>query len=160
MKLNSKTILTIGAGAVVGYFIFCKFMNKGMQKSLEGAPSEDSGLGGGGGGGGFGGGGGSVSPLPPIVAPIVPPGYVVVGANTITSRDNLAINPNTGTNSTFGTPVTTQPTRDIPAHAPAPATKPAVDVSGAPVSTVPTTTKFTDFDGVDFDPVMNQDALL
>lgn len=152
MKLDSKKILTIGAGAVVGYFLFCKFMKKGAEKSLEGgeqAPSEE-GMGGGG-GGGFGG-GGSISPLPPIVTPI-PTGYVVVGSNTITPRENLLVN---NVNSSI-------PNADVAANvgratppAPAPTTKPMTDVSGANVSAVPSTAKFTDFDG---DPNF-QDQLL
>ena len=90
MKLDSKKILTIGAGAVVGYLLFCKIMKKGAEKSLEeGGASEEGGIGGGG-GGGFGGGGGAI---PPVVAPIITPpaGYVVIGGNTITARENLQI---------------------------------------------------------------------
>ena len=139
MKLDSKKILTIGAGAVVGYLLFCKFMKKGAEKSLEeGAPSEEGGIGGGGGGGIFGGGGGS---LPPVVAPIVPSGYVVVGNNMIAPLSALQVgNPNT----LGGTP-TTQPSRETP---PTPTPPIQTDVAGAPVVLVPSkTAKFSDFDG-------------
>jgi hypothetical protein len=148
MKLDSKKILTIGAGAVVGYLLFCKLIKSGGEKSLEGgaeAPAEEGGIGGG--GGGFGGGGGSIAPLPPIVAPIIPAGYVTVGNNVIAPLSALQVgNPNT-----LGGTVTTQPTRETP-PAPAPP-KPLTDVSGATVSSA--APKFTDFDGN-----MNQDAIL
>lgn len=144
MKLDSKTILTIGAGAVVGYLIFCKLIKSGDEKSLEGGGEAQPE----GGGGGFGGGGGSVAPLPAIVAPIIPAGYVTVGNNVIAPLSALQVgNPNT-----LGGTVTTQPTRETP-PAPTPP-KPLTDVSGAAVVSA-TAPKFTDFDGN-----MNQDAIL
>ena len=140
MKLDSKKILTIGAGAVVGYLLFCKFMKKGAEKSLEeGGASEEGGIGGGGGGGIFGGGGGS---LPPVVAPIVPSGYVVVGNNMIAPLSALQVgNPNT----LGGTP-TTQASRETPPTPTPPPSTQMTDVSGAAVSSA-NKSKFSDFDG-------------
>lgn len=155
MKLDSKKILTIGAGAVVGYLLFCKLIKNRAEKSLEGgeeAPAEEGGIGGG--GGGFGGGGGAI---PPVVAPIITPpaGYVVIGGNTITARENLQIgNPNALGGG--GTNTSTQSGRETPPPPPAP-----TDVSGAPVVLVPSkTAKFSDFDGVDYDGNANQDSIL
>lgn len=160
MKLDSKKILTIGAGAVVGYLLFCKFLKGGSEKSLQGgAEGEASAEEGGIGGGGFGGGGGSTAPLPPVIAPIVTPiiptGYVTVGNNTIAPISALQVgNPNT-----LGGTVTTQTTRDTPPATTTTTTKPLTDVSGAAVVSA-TAPKFTDFDGTDFDGNMNQDAIL
>jgi hypothetical protein len=77
MKMDSKKILTIGAGAVVGYLLFCKFIKSGAEKSLEGGAgaSTDEGGFGGGGGGIFG--GGAIVP-PPAITPIVPQGYIPI----------------------------------------------------------------------------------
>jgi hypothetical protein len=148
MKLDSKKILTIGAGAVVGYLLFCKFMKRADEKSLEGgaigeeAPAEESGMGGG--GGGFGGGGGYVAPLPPIIAPIITPipaGYVSLGNNTIAPISAIQVgNPNT-----LGGVVTTTPTRETPPPPPPP--KPITNSFGQAVSAVPQKDKFADFDG-------------
>jgi hypothetical protein len=148
MKLDSKKILTIGAGAVVGYLIFCKFMKKGVEKSLEGgeqAPSEESM--GGGGGGGFGGGGGGFGggsvTLPPVVTPIVPSGYVVVGQGGLLAPLS-GLNPNKPSESVVNISTTTNQ-RETP---PTPTTTPPItDISGAPVLSAQTKTKFTDFDG-------------
>jgi hypothetical protein len=165
MKLDSKKILTIGAGAVVGYLLFCKFMKRADEKTLEGgaigeeAPAEESGMGGGG-GGGFGGGGSSIAPLPPVIAPIITPlptGYVVVGGNTITPRENLLVNnanssiPNADAVANVG--------RGVPSPTPAPVvSKPLTDVSGSAVMArpMPVKDKFADFDG----DVNLQDQLL
>jgi hypothetical protein len=157
MKLDSKKILTIGAGAVVGYLIFCKFMKRADEKSSEGgaigegASTEEGGIGGGG-GGGFGGGGGSIAPLPPVIAPIIttplPTGYVVVGGNTITPRENLLVNnvnssiPNADAVANVG--------RGVPSPTPAPVvSKPLTDVAGNAVVArpMPVKDKFADFDG-------------
>ena len=155
MKLDTKTILTIGAGAVVGYLIFCKFMKKADEKSLEGgamgeeASAEEGGIGGG--DGGFGGGGGYVAPLPPVMAPIVAPpaGYVVLpNSNNIVPFS--AIQPE-NTN-TVGGQVNTQPSRETPPSPPPP--PPLKDVSGAPVSAI-SKNKFVGYDGN-----MNQDSIL
>jgi hypothetical protein len=144
MKIDSKKILTIGAGAVVGYLLFCKLLKKGAEKSLEeGAPSEEGGSGGG--GGGFGGGGiGGGGSLPPVVTPIVPSGYVIVGNNTIAPLSALQIgNPNALGGG--GMNANTQAGRETP-PTPTP-TPPLTDISGAPVMSAATKTKFTDFDG-------------
>lgn len=153
MKLDTKTILTIGAGAVVGYLIFCKFMKKADEKSLEGglegeAPAEESGMG----GGGFGGGGGF--PMPPVIAPIVvpPAGYVVLpGSNNIVPVSAIQV----GNTNTVGGQVNTQPTRETPPTPPPP--PPLTDVTGAAVSArpIPLKDKFVGYDGN-----MNQDSIL
>lgn len=152
MKIDSKKILTIGAGAVVGYLLFCKLLKKGAEKSLEegGAPSEE---GIGGGGGGFGGGGGGSVPLPPVTNPpyflqqnITPPqGYVVVGQGGLLAplsglnpnKPSQAVVPISNVQNQRETPPTPTPT-------PPP---PITDISGAPVMSAATKTKFTDFDG-------------
>jgi hypothetical protein len=141
MKLDSKKILTIGAGAVVGYLLFCKFMKKGAEKSLEGGEqvASEEGMGGGG-GGGFG--GGSVT-LPPVVTPIVPSGYVVVGQGGLLAPLS-GLNPNKPSESVVNISTTTNQ-RETP---PTPTTTPPItDISGAPVLSAQTKTKFTDFDG-------------
>jgi len=163
MKLDTKKILTIGAGAVVGYLIFCKFMKRADEKALEGGatgeevPTEEGEVGGGGGGGfgggggGFGGGGGYVAPLPPVIAPIVvpPAGYVVLpSSNNIVPLS--AIQPE-NTNSVGGQ-VNTQPTRETPPPPPPPPRP--IDVSGAPVVMI-NKDKFVGYDGN-----MNQDSIL
>jgi hypothetical protein len=154
MKLDSKTILTIGAGAVVGYLIFCKYMKSDAEKSLEGgaeAPSE----GGGGGGGGFGGGGYSPMPILPIVTPIVNP-IVLPNGGTISRQDASISNVQSGNSPIASGDASANVGRETP---PPPVTKPPItDVSGAPVSRL--TAKFTDFDGTDFDGNMNQDRIL
>ena len=157
MKLDSKTILTIGAGAVVGYLIFCKFMKKDAEKSLEGgaeAPSEEGGVG----GGGFGGGGGGYSPMPilPIVTPIVNP-IVLPNGGTISRQDASISNVQSGNSPIVSGDAVANVGRETP---PPPVTKPPItDVSGAPVVSL-STAKFTDFDGTDFDGNMNQDRIL
>ena len=90
MKMDSKKILTIGAGAVVGYLLFCKFIKSGAEKSLEGGAGAltDEGGFGGGGGGIFG--GGAIVP-PPAVAPILPPSYVLLPNNVAIPREQLLI---------------------------------------------------------------------
>lgn len=173
MKIDSKKILTIGAGAIVGYLIFCKFMKRADAKSLEEgvmqeeAPIEEGGIGGG--GGIFGGGGGSV-PLPPVVTPIAPSGYVIVGQGGLLSPLS-GLNPNNPSQATV--PLSTiSTTRETPPPVPSSSSTP----SSTPSSTAPSTnvastspilrekppvvsttpSKFTDFDG---DPNF-QDQLL
>lgn len=146
--MDSKKILTIGAGAVVGYLIFCKFMKRAGAKSLEeGAPSEE-GMGGGG-GGGFG--GGSV-PLPPVANPpyflqqnITPPqGYVVVGqGGTLAPLSGL--DPNRPSQSVVPiSNVSTQ--RETPTPTPPPSTT-TTQTALASRPPVVSASKFTDFDG-------------
>jgi hypothetical protein len=164
MKLDSKKILTIGAGAVVGYLLFCKFMKSGTEKSLEGgaiegeASAEEPSSEQGGGGGGFGGGGGSISPLPPVIEPIVnaiPAGYVYLGNNTIAPFSAVQVgNPNT-----LGGVVTTQPTRETP-PTPPPPPAPNTDVSGAPVVAIASGTKTGKTQFLGLDGNMNQDSIL
>lgn len=155
MKLDSKKILTIGAGAVVGYLIFCKFMQKGAEKSLEGgaeAPSE------GGGGGGFGGGGGGFSPMPilPIVTPVVAPVVTLPNTSQIARQDVAISNVQSGNSSI----ASGDASANVGRATPPPFTKPPVtDASGAPVVAIDRA-KFTDFDGTDFDGNMNQDRIL
>jgi hypothetical protein len=158
MKIDSKKILTIGAGAVVGYLIFCKFMKRAGAKSLEeGAPSEE-GMGGGG-GGIFGGGGGSV-PLPPVANPpyflqqnITPPqGYVVVGQGGLLAPTS-GLDPNKPSQSVVPiSNVSTQ--RETPTPTPPPSTTTTQSALARP--SVISATKFTDFDGTQ----NFQDALL
>jgi len=176
MKIDSKKILTIGAGAVVGYLLFCKFMKRADAKSLEEgvmqeeAPTEEGGIGGGGGGGIFGGGGGSV-PLPPVanipvLTPIPTQGYVVVGQGGILSPLS-GLNPNNPSQATV--PISNvAPQRETPAPTPAPTSSsnivantspiilqkpPVVSTNTSPIlrekpPVVSTTpSKFTDFDG-------------
>ena len=157
MKIDSKKILTIGAGAVVGYLIFCKFMKRAGAKSLEeGASSE----GGGGGGGIFGGGGGSV-PLPPVANPpyflqqnITPPqGYVVVGQGGLLAPTS-GLDPNKPSQSVV--PISNVPTqRENPTPTPTPTTTTTQSALQTRPSVV-SASKFTDFDGTQ----NFQDALL
>lgn len=144
--MDSKKILTIGAGAVVGYLIFCKFMKRAGAKSLEeGAPTEDSGMGGGGGGGGF-----SPMPILPVITPVVttpiasplvtlPNGGQVplsnLSTSSVQSGTSTIVNADTSANIGRATPTPT------PTPAVAIATKPPV--ASAPTSAV----KFADFDG-------------
>lgn len=140
MKIDSKKILTIGAGAVVGYLIFCKFMKRAGAKSLEeGAPSEE-GMGGGGGGGGF-------SPVP--ILPVTTPPAVII-------NNPPAYTPQSGVPTYNAGQFTNVP--QTPSGAPAPTTTASTTISRATptpsatptatLSTSPTTAmKFTDFDG-------------
>lgn len=138
MTKNQKTFTYVGVGILL-LLLFLR--SKKQAKSLEeGAPSEGGAVGGG--GGGFGGGGG-VIPLPPVysppvVAPIVPSGYVVIG-NSITPRENLLVNnPNTSI------PVSNVPTtRETPTPPPPSATTTQSALARPSVSVK----KFTDFDG-------------
>jgi hypothetical protein len=150
MKLDTKKILTIGAGAVVGYLIFCKFMKSDAQKSSEGgaigeeAPAEEGGIGGSGGSGGF---GGSVAPLPPVIAPIITPipvGYVSLGNNTLAPLSGL--NPNKPSEAVVNISTTPETRATPPTPPPATSRPPITDVTGAPVSAV-NKVKFADFDG-------------
>lgn len=156
MKLDSKKILTIGAGAVVGYLLFCKMMKSQAEKSLEGgamgeeASAEEGGIGGGGGGGGFEDGG---SYLPPVIAPIITPipaGYVSLGNNTIAPLSGL--NPNKPNDAVVNI-ATTQAGRETPPSPTTTTKPPLVDVSGSAVSAVKS--KFLGLDGN-----MNQDSIL
>ena len=156
MKLDSKKILTIGAGAVVGYLLFCKFMKSDAEKTLQGGeevPTEEGSGGGGVGGGGFG--GGSVGSFPPVIAPIIPTGYISLGNNIVAPLSGL--NPN-NPNQAVVNIATTQAGRETAPPPPSPTTRPSTtDVAGAPVVSVPSkTAKFSDFDG---NPNF-QDALL
>lgn len=158
MKLDSKKILTIGAGAVVGYLLFCKFMKSGAEKSLDTGASTDEGGFGGGGGGGFG--GGAIAPLPPVVASNLPPNYVIVpNTNVAISRDSaLMSNVQSGNSPIASGDTSANIGRATPPPPPStpPVTKPPItDVSGAPVVAI-SASKFTDFDG---NPNF-QDALL
>jgi hypothetical protein len=156
MTKNQKTFAVIGAGVLL-LLLFRK--KKGAEKSLEGAPTEDSGMGGGGGGG--------FSPMPilPVIAPIVttpattpsplvtmPNGTQVplsnLSTSSVQSGTSTIANADTTANIGRATPTTTTTTTTT-----AIATKPPVaSVSSAPTSAV----KFTDFDG---DPNF-QDQLL
>ena len=155
MKLDSKKILTIGAGAVVGYLLFCKVMKKDAEKSLEGgaigeeASAEEGGISGGGGGGFGGGGGGGFLPVPPPAVivnntPYTPQsGVPMYNASQYT---NTPQNP-TGAPAPTTTASTTTSRETPPTPPPVISKPPIVDVSGAPVSAVPKPSKFTDFDG-------------
>jgi hypothetical protein len=156
MKMDSKKILTIGAGAVVGYLLFCKMMKKADEKSLEEgamgeeASAEEGGIGGGGGGGGFGGGGSYFPPVvAPIITPIIPSGYTSVGNNTIAPLSGL--NPNKPSQAVVNISTTT-PTRETPPSPPP--TPTPTDISGAPVVAI-SKNKFVGYDGN-----MNQDSIL
>ena len=146
MKMDSKKILTIGAGAVVGYLLFCKFMKRDSEKSLEGgeeAPTEE-GMGGGGGGGGF-------SPMP--ILPVTTPPAVIV--------NNTSYTPQSGVPTYNASQYTSTP--QTPSGAPAPTTTASTttsrDTTPPPSTTLSTSSttstkppvsaisKFTDFDG-------------
>jgi hypothetical protein len=148
MTKNQKTFAYVGGGILLLLLLFRK---KGAQKSLEeGGASEEGGIGGG--GGGFGGGGGSV-PLPPVTNPpyflqqnITPPqGYVVVGQGGLLAplsglnpnKPSQAVVPISNVQNQRETPPTPTPTPSLP----------KTDISGAPVMSALTKTKFTDFDG-------------
>lgn len=159
MKIDSKKILTIGAGAVIGYLIFCKLLKKGAEKSLGEGGTPEEGMGGG--GGGFGGGIGG-APLPPVANPpyflqqnITPPqGYVVVGQGGLLAPTS-GLNPNKPNEAVV--PISSvQNQRETPPTPPSTPPPTKTDISGAPVMSALTKTKFTDFDGMQ----NFQDALL
>jgi len=133
MTKNQKTFAYVGGGILLLLLLFRK---KGMEKSLEeSAPSEE---------GGSSGGGGGFFPVPsPAVivnnTPYTPQsGVPTYNAGQFT---NAPQNP-TGAPA----PVSNvQPTRETPST-PTP-TPPITDISGAPVMSAATKTKFTDFDG-------------
>jgi len=153
MTKNQKTFAVIGAGVLL-LLLFRK--KKGAEKSLEGAPTEDSGMGGGGGGG--------FSPMPilPVIAPVITP--VVSTPSPLVTMPNGTQVPlsNLSTSSVqsgTSTIVNANPSANIGRATPTPtpttalATKPPVaSISSAPTNAV----KFTDFDG---DPNF-QDQLL
>jgi hypothetical protein len=138
MTKNQKTFAYVGGGILLLLLLFRK---KGMEKSLEeGAPSEE----GGGGGGGFGGGGiGGGGSLPPVIAPIIPSGYVVVGQGGLLAPLS-GLNPNNPSQAVVPISTTTTQRETPPTPTPTP---PITDISGAPVMSAATKTKFTDFDG-------------
>ena len=148
MTKNQKTFAYVGGGILLLLLLFRK---KGMQKSLEeGGASEEGGIGGGGGGGIFGGGGGS---LPPVVAPIVPSGYVVVGQGGLLAPLS-GLNPNNPTQAVV--PISNVPTqRENPTPTPPPSTTTTQSALQTRPSVV-SASKFTDFDGTQ----NFQDALL
>lgn len=143
--MDSKKILTIGAGAVVGYLIFCKFMKRAGAKSLEqGAPSEE-GMGGGGGGG--------FSPLP--ILPVTTPPAVVVNTSpspivTLPNGSQIPLsNLSTSNVQSGSSPITSaDTTANIGRATPPPPTTSAIATKPPVASVSPTTSvKFTDFDG-------------
>ena len=148
MKMDSKKILTIGAGAVVGYLLFCKFMKRGAEKSLQGgeeAPTEEQDMGGGGGGGGF-------SPMP--ILPVTTPPAVIVNNTSYTPQSGVPTYNASQYTSTPQTPsgapaptttASTTISRDTPTPTPIPDTSTSSTTSTKPpVSAI---SKFTDFDG-------------
>jgi hypothetical protein len=148
MKIDSKKILTIGAGAVVGYLLFCKLLKKGDEKSLAEGGTPEEGMGGG--GGGFGGGIGG-APLPPVANPpyflqqnITPPqGYVVVGQGGLLAPLS-GLNPNKPNEAVV--PISNvQNQRETPTQTP-----PSTSTTTTALATRPpvvSASKFTDFDG-------------
>jgi len=142
MKLDSKKILTIGAGAVVGYLLLCKFMKKDAEKSLEGGeelPSEE----GMGGGGGLGGGGFTPLPTP----------AVIVNNTSYTPQSGVpTYNPSQFTNvpqtpSGAPAPITTASTTTTRDTTPLPSTTLSTSSATASRPPVSAISKFTDFDG-------------
>jgi hypothetical protein len=142
MTKNQKTFAVIGAGVLL-LLLFRK--KKGAEKSLEGAPTEDSGMGGGGGGG--------FSPMPilPVIAPVITP--VVSTPSPLVTMPNGTQVPlsNLSTSSVqsgTSTIVNANPSANIGRATPTPTTAlttkpPVASISSAPTSVA----KFTDFDG-------------
>jgi hypothetical protein len=115
-----------------------------------GAPAEQGGSGGG--GGGFGGGIGGGGSLSPVVAPIVPSGYIVVGQGGLLAPLS-GLNPNKPSQAVVPISNVT-PQRETPPTPPSPSQP--TDILGAPVMSASTKVKFADFDG----DANFQDALL
>lgn len=143
--MDSKKILTIGAGAVVGYLIFCKFMKRAGAKSLEeGAPSEE-GMGGGGGGGGF-------SPVP-ILPVTTPPAVIINNPPAYTPQSGVpTYNAGQFTNvpqNPSGAPVPTTTASTTTSRDTTPSASTTLTTSSAVASrpSVISPRKFTDFDG-------------
>lgn len=145
MKMDSKKILTIGAGAVVGYLLFCKFMKRGAEKSLEAgeeAPTEE-GMGGGGGGG--------ISPMP--ILPVTTPPAVIVNNTSYTPQSGVpTYNASQYTNvpqTPSGAPAPTTTASTTTSRDTTPSASTTLSTSSATASRPPVSaiSKFTDFDG-------------
>lgn len=144
MTKNQKTFAYIGGGVLLLLLLFRK---KGQAKSLEqGAPTEEGGIGGGGGGGGIFGGGSNSVPLPPVVAPIVPSGYVIVGQGGLLAPLS-GLNPNNTSQAVVPISTTTaqRETPPTPTTTTANASTQAIQTTKPPLASA--TSKFSDFDG-------------